>query len=182
MDHSKRSHLIIVCCHSIFTGGDKDSIYLESNWALKSFQRAGASTKGGEHLTFLRHISKGVQLLQQDLDQSLLVFSGGPTDPTHPFLSEARSYFNAMLKLDPAVKNHVYLEELATDSYQNVLFSIITYRKATGAYPRRITLITHAFKEARFRHFHFPAIKWLSNRLHFVGIDPNFISGKVCFC
>ena len=46
--------------------------------------------------------------------------------------------------------NNILLEELATDSYQNLLFSILKHKIATGVYPYHITIVTHEFKRRRF--------------------------------
>jgi hypothetical protein len=69
-------------------------------------------------------------------------------------------------------KGHILLEEEATDSFQNLLFSILLFRKATGRYPRHIRVITHAFKARRFLELHAPTIKWPKNRIQVQGIDP----------
>lgn len=49
-------------------------------------------------------------------------------------------------------------EPHATDSYQNVLFSLLRFRIYTGVYPTRVTVITHEFKRGRFFECHFPAL------------------------
>ena len=41
-----------------------------------------------------------------------------------------------------------------------------------GAYPGRLTIISHAFKKNRFLNYHCRAIKWPLARTNFVGIDP----------
>ena len=46
--------------------------------------------------------------------------------------------------------SNVLIEDLATDSFQNLLFSILKYREATGVYPYHITVVTHDFKKRRF--------------------------------
>ena len=99
-----------------------------------------------------------------------LVLSGGRTHPRITDRSEAASYRDAMLHLtqqddsrDAKDKDRsqsqpipgscdgdVILEEMATDSYQNLLFSIIAFRKVRGVYPKHITIITHDFKRKRF--------------------------------
>ncbi len=60
----------------------------------------------------------------------------------------------------------------ATDSYQNLLFSILHFHTLTSRYPARITLISHAFKRARFLELHCRAIRWPLSKLTYVGIDP----------
>lgn len=64
------------------------------------------------------------------------------------------------------------LEEQATDSFQNLLFSILLFRKATGNYPKQIRVITHAFKAKRFLELHASAIRWPKTRIQVQGIDP----------
>jgi len=64
------------------------------------------------------------------------------------------------------------LEEQATDSFQNLLFSILLFRKATGNYPKQIRVITHAFKAKRFLELHALAIRWPKDRIQVQGIDP----------
>jgi hypothetical protein len=69
-------------------------------------------------------------------------------------------------------KGYILLEEQATDSFQNLLFSILQFRKATGNYPKQIRVITHAFKAKRFLQLHAPAIRWPKERIQCQGIDP----------
>jgi hypothetical protein len=69
-------------------------------------------------------------------------------------------------------KGYILLEEQATDSFQNLLFSILLFRKATGKYPEQIRIITHAFKAKRFLELHAPAIRWPKDRVQVQGIDP----------
>ena len=66
----------------------------------------------------------------------------------------------------------IHAETHATDSYQNLLFSLVLYRHEIGAYPLRLTIISHAFKENRILNYHCKAIKWPLSRTTFVGIDP----------
>ena len=49
-------------------------------------------------------------------------------------------------------------ENRATDSYQNVLFSLVRFKEYAGVYPQRVTVVTHEFKRARFMKCHFPAV------------------------
>lgn len=63
-------------------------------------------------------------------------------------------------------------EPHATDSFQNLLFSILRFHALTATYPTQITLISHAFKRARFLQLHCPAIRWPLAKLTYLGIDP----------
>jgi hypothetical protein len=75
---------------------------------------------------------------------------------------------------------HVVPEIHATDSYQNVLFSLLRFKLYTGAYPSRVTVVTHEFKRRRFMEYHFPAIglipvEWKPEhkpRVAVIGINP----------
>ena len=60
----------------------------------------------------------------------------------------------------------------ATDSFQNLLFSILLFHTLTSNYPIQITLISHAFKRARFLRLHCPAIRWPLAKFAYLGIDP----------
>jgi hypothetical protein len=187
-------NLVIVCCHAIFHPDASSpsfplsSPFDESNWHLAPFQKSNLETgKTGEHETFLGHISAGIDSLTTGAEagKNLLVFSGGATKATLTPLSEARSYYNAALALaiyngqhgggDAAElfdEGRILLEEHATDSFQNLLFSIILFKHTTGHYPKDIRIITHAFKSRRFLDLHSPAISWPPHKIRVQGIDP----------
>lgn len=52
----------------------------------------------------------------------------------------------------------IVAESHATDSFQNVLFSLLRFRLHTGFYPERISVVTHDFKRRRFMECHFPSL------------------------
>jgi hypothetical protein len=62
------AHLIVVCCHGIWLGGESRG-YDESAWLIADFQR-------GETPTFIEHVRAGVELLARDPVNSVLAFSG----------------------------------------------------------------------------------------------------------
>jgi len=104
------------------------------------------------------------------------MFSGGPTKKAAGTLTEAQSYLNLAksndyfsYKIDPAT---VMTEDLATDSYQNVLFSLLRFHQVKQDYPAHMWIVSHDFKKKRFVDLHCHAIKWPRDRLHWVGIDP----------
>ena len=68
--------------------------------------------------------------------------------------------------------DRVSAEIYATDSYQNVLFSILHFHTLTSNYPTHITIISHAFKRGRFLELHCHAIRWPLSQLEYIGIDP----------
>ncbi|KAK3679056.1 hypothetical protein LTR78_001509 [Recurvomyces mirabilis] len=166
--------LIIVCCHATFSGDNMD----ESSWTLQDFQRADTTThKTSEISTFLAHITAGANLYQAS-GEAMLMFSGG--DTTGTAWTEAKGYeriFRTHLPprdLSTPVGGGCQLEERATDSYQNLLFSILRYHELLGRYPEHITIITHAFKQQRFLELHAPAIKWPASRIRVQGINHPF--------
>ncbi|KAF2116430.1 hypothetical protein BDV96DRAFT_480914, partial [Lophiotrema nucula] len=197
-------NLVIVCCHAIFHPDVQNPSFPlhsplnESNWHLAPFQKSEPKTgKPGEHETFLTHINAGLATLMRATDtltwssDTVVVFSGGATKQALTPLSEARSYYHAALadalskgqrgggyarKLFD--KGRILLEENATDSFQNLLFSILLFRQTTGRYPKLLRIITHAFKSKRFLDLHAPAIGWPSDRVRVEGIDPVMSSAE----
>lgn len=177
----------------------------ESNWYLAPFQESDAATgKPGEHETFLAHIQASLDILttganatwREDVpwnqDSTIVVFSGGATKQSLTPLSEARSYYHAALAQELSQghigggrahqlysKGRILLEEQATDSLQNLLFSILLFRQTIGWYPKNIRIITHAFKSRRFLELHAPAIHWPNDRIQVQGIDPVMSSADI---
>lgn len=196
--------LIIVCCHAIFHPDVESpsfplhSPYDEKNWHLAPFQKSNPDTgKPGEQGTFVQHVQAGLDALLLGVDaespvKSILVLSGGATKSSLTSMSESRSYYHAALAQELAQGNFgggrahqafrkgwVLLEEHATDSFQNLLFSILLFRRTTGVYPKRIRVITHAFKAKRFLELHAPAIRWPKERVQVQGIDPVMSSAEL---
>ncbi|KAH6604536.1 hypothetical protein Trco_006243 [Trichoderma cornu-damae] len=177
------SHLIIVCCHSIWNGGPSGGAS-EDEWLIADFQR-------GETATFVEHIKAGIRCLAEDYDNAALVFSGGPTRK-ETSLSEAQSYadvasahnfFNLVSYpqsahfANPSPK--ILIEDRALDSYHNVLFSLTLFRTRFNAWPASITIVSHAFKKPRLVNGHCAAIGFPLGRTAFIGIDPpGMVSGE----
>jgi len=175
------TELVIVCCHAIFNI-ETDDPWNEANWHLKPFQKSNEITsKVSEHFTFISHIQAAAEALRRP--NAFVVFSGGATDRTIPY-TEAQSYamvFSRLYKDNAAVRRGYRWnsETDATDSYQNLLFSIIEFRKRVHHYPNTITVITHAFKSDRFLQLHGPAIRWPQDRLRVLGINPPFSQSEL---
>ena len=159
--------LIIVCCHATYLGDGMDAGD-ESQWLLQDFQRSDPQiAKPSDHETFIHHVITGAFAAENN-KRALLMFSGGTTAQER-VRSEAEGYEQVYMgfygKLYARGYERSALESCATDSYQNLLFSILRFRTLTGRYPRYITVITHAFKEERFLTLHAPAIKWPGHRI-----------------
>ncbi|RHZ48883.1 uncharacterized protein CDV56_103618 [Aspergillus thermomutatus] len=136
--------------------GDDRFGYAKRSKLIEPFQT-------GETPTFTEHVQAGLRALADD-PYGLLVFSGGPTKKDRTDIAEGASYhnlakdndyFSCSSRIDP---DRVIAETNATDSYQNVLFSLLRFRSCVGAYPRKITVVTHEFKRQRFMECHFPAL------------------------
>jgi len=170
------TELVLVCCHAIFNVNTTNP-WNEANWHLKAFQKSDENTsKISEHFTFISHIQAAAESLRRP--NTFVVFSGGATDPAIPY-SEAESYEKVFLDLysknDAVMQGHRWVCEVnAIDSYQNLLFSVIEFRRKVGHYPETINVITHAFKSDRFFKLHGPAIRWHPHRLRVLGINPPF--------
>ncbi|OPB43912.1 SSCRP protein [Trichoderma guizhouense] len=167
------NHLIIVCCHGIWTGGPSNGAN-EDEWLIADFQR-------GETDTFIEHIKAGVRCLAQDYDNAVLAFSGGPTRK-ETTLSEAQSYaniasahgyFNLINSSQDLVNSSkILIEDRALDSYHNVLFSLTLFYARFHSWPASLTIVSHAFKKFRLIDGHCAAIGFPLEKTAFVGIDP----------
>ncbi|KAK5454265.1 hypothetical protein LTS15_006265 [Exophiala xenobiotica] len=196
------NHLIIVCCHAIYTGGSAED---ESNWLIEPFQR-------GETPTYIAHIEAGVRELSRDKEHAILVFSGGATKRDRTDRNEGEGYLAVateknLFNLDtspPSLRQRIFVDRYATDSYQNILLSLVQWplfvqqvlshptsklpslKQSTcgggempkpmpmPAWPTKLTIVSHGFKRARFLELHLPAIAWNREETVFVGIDPPF--------
>lgn len=70
-------------------------------------------------------------------------------------------------------------EEFARDSFENLLFGVCTFQQIAGAYPRIVTVVSWAFKAARF-DLHRAAICFPAIRFRFVGVnEPMDLGGAL---
>jgi len=101
------------------------------------------------------------------------------------------------------LRRRLFLERFATDSYQNILFSLLQFPAfvqtllqtngdgdsgagatanafstpnsgaRSNAFPSKLVIISHEFKRARFENLHLPAMKW-HGQTRYIGINPPF--------
>ena len=160
------------------SGDLQDADHDEKDWFLLEYQKG----KGLPEV-IIAHIKRGIEEADKD-PNSLLVFSGGETRASTGPTTEAASYFNVAdaMKLWPSnpkstVRARTAAEEFATDSFQNLMFSICRFREVTGAYPTKITVISFTFKGPRFQTMHAKALQWPEDRFVYIGIDPPATTG-----
>ena len=86
------THLIMVPCHGTFSGTDGVAQgFNEAYWSLEPFQRG---TDGLLIYSFASHIKVALEMLAEDVEDSIVVFSGGATKNSGGGTrSEAQSYF-----------------------------------------------------------------------------------------
>ena len=133
----------------------------------------------------LAHIRGGIEAAGQD-EESILIFSGGETRSMTGPVNEGTSYYRVADAMNlwtedavssATVRARTTTEEFATDSFQNLMFSICRFREVTGHYPKRITIVSFSFKKKRFVELHAPALRWPSNALEYIGHDPEESTG-----
>uniref|UniRef100_A0A7S2YSI4 DUF218 domain-containing protein n=1 Tax=Entomoneis paludosa TaxID=265537 RepID=A0A7S2YSI4_9STRA len=169
----KARNLIIVAGHSVTTSGHlEDADHDEADWFLLDYQKNRALPQA-----ISLHITAGLQAAHLD-PESLLIFSGGETRPSSGPDTEGSSYFRVTdaMNLWPRnsnVRSRTLAEEFATDSFQNLLFSICRFHEVTGRYPDKITVVSFTFKERRFATMHAEALRWPSSKFFYVGVDPS---------
>ena len=171
---SNAADLVIVTGHAVlnFRSSLNRAGFDDGCWHLLPYQ-----IQRGMPQAIEAHIRAGVAEATANPD-ALLVFSGGETRRDVGPVSEGASYFavsDALSLWGPSsnsVRSRTVTEEYARDSYENVLFSICRFHEITGAYPRHITVISFSFKQRRFEDMHAYALRWPSERLSYIGIDP----------
>jgi hypothetical protein len=76
--------------------------------------------------------------------------------------------------LNSNINIQVGLEEYATDSYQNVLFSICRFYEITQSYPSKITMVGYDFKYNRFMDIIRNSLFLYDNiQFTYIAIKPN---------
>ncbi|GAX11759.1 hypothetical protein FisN_7Lh140 [Fistulifera solaris] len=176
---SSAKNLIIVAGHSVTISGHlEDANQDENDWFLLDYQR-----HRGLPEAIVGHIRAGIAAAQKD-PTSLLVFSGGETRAATGPETEGASYYRVTdaMQLWPSqstVRARTITEDFATDSFENLMFSICRFREVTGSYPDTITVVSFSFKQTRFQTMHAKALRWPPNRFQYIGVDPSASTGFV---
>ncbi|EXJ95589.1 hypothetical protein A1O1_00711 [Capronia coronata CBS 617.96] len=103
----------------------------EANWLIEPFQK-------GETGTYIAHNEAGVRELATAVakgEDALLVFSGGATKLDKTGKSEGEGYLDVAIERNffgletspPTLRRRMFVDRFATDSYQNILCSIIQF-------------------------------------------------------
>lgn len=97
----------------------------------------------------------------------------------------ARDFF-ALETFPPTLRSRTFAEKWATDSYQNILLSLIQFpafrrnvsseqsARLAQPWPDQLMIVSHEFKRARFMELHLPAMAVPSSAASFIGINPLF--------
>jgi hypothetical protein len=148
--HESILNLIIVPGHAVYVGDSPADAYDGTKW-----MGTYAGYKYNDEVTnYVGHIQRGIMLSDRDT-KSVLIFSGGKTRKGTQ-LSEAESYRNLAIQNSwfgaDRVGNKTRIEEYATDSFENLLFSIQLFRllHTTKKYPDKVTVVGLRFKRKRY--------------------------------
>jgi len=175
-------HLVSVVGHAVLdphAESLESADQRESVWHLMDYQRNQNLPQ-----VLVSHIQRGVQEAADD-PQALLVFSGGQTRPEAGPHDEASSYLSVAEHFDwwghtsdvedtrLSVAQRAVTEDFATDSFQNLLFSICRFKEVVGKYPVRITVVGFDFKRDRFASLHRAAIRFPHQNFNYIGINPS---------
>lgn len=177
-------HLIMVAGHAVTMAESLDRA--DSNdgvWFLLEYQR-----RQDMPAALVGHIRRGVEVAAAD-PKSLLVFSGGQTRSEAGPRDEGSSYYRVAEhyrwwgassrkardgQMGLAVAQRTVTEEFATDSFQNLLYSICRFQEVVGHYPRKVTVVSFDFKRQRFAELHRVALRFPRAQFDFVGLQPPF--------
>mmetsp|Transcript_61125 Transcript_61125/g.184793 ORF Transcript_61125/g.184793 Transcript_61125/m.184793 type:complete len:382 (+) Transcript_61125:39-1184(+) len=173
-------HLVLVAGHAVVLADTLDGIDKhDGSWYLEGYQR-GQGLPGA----FVNQIRLGVEAAARD-PRALLVFSGGQTRSAAGPRDEGSSYYRVAEhyrwwgRAQPAgaaagipVSQRAVTEDFATDSFQNLLFSLCRFKEVVGHYPSRVTVVSFDFKRRRFEELHRSALRIPRARFSFLGSQP----------
>lgn len=116
---TKKTHLIIVPCHSVWKHDiiHNSSInlgHLAEHWFLAPFQ-----FEGNDHLAFIKHGLKAIQTaLHANSNESIVVFSGSQTKKQARCMSEAQSYYLLIHRLISKFQDYEFnIQEVFEDEF-----------------------------------------------------------------
>ncbi|KAL4517833.1 hypothetical protein Ndes2526B_g02233 [Nannochloris sp. 'desiccata'] len=161
-------NLIIVACHSVYTGLDFKHPESQSSWLLLDYQKVPGQTQ-----SFLEHIKLGIKQAAAD-PEAMLMFSGGKTRKEAGPRAEGLGYWlvaeaNGWFGHQAAVRERAFTEDHARDSFENLLFGLCRFYELTGHYPASVVVVSYDFKRERFSELHRAALRWPMHRFDFVG-------------
>lgn len=201
------NHLIIVAGHSVTISGHlEDADIDENDWMLLDYQKhvglpnviilhikAGIQTAAHDPKSLLifsggqtrantgpeseassyYRVADAMQLwtLYHNKDNNDTINNNNASDNTNEETNNITSISSS------SVRARTITEEYATDSYENLLFSICRFYEITKQYPTKITMISYTFKEYRFRNLHINAIQYPISQFYYIGIDPDASTG-----
>jgi len=162
-------NLIIVACHSVYTGLDFKHPEAQSSWLLLDYQK----DVPGQTQSFLEHIKLGIKQAAAD-PEAMLMFSGGKTRKEAGPRAEALGYWlvaeaNNWFGHQGAIRERAFTEDHARDSFENLLFSLCRFYELTGHYPASVVIVSYEFKRERFSELHRAALRWPMHRFDYVG-------------
>lgn len=87
-----------------------------------------------------------------------------------------------------SLEKRTLVEEWSTDSFQNVLFSLIAFQQRVAeiskaspriggmdrTQPKNLVIVAHEFKRRRFIDLHVRALKFPRERVELIGVDPDW--------
>jgi len=177
---SSLNHLVVVAGHAVAVAESLDSAdWQDDVWYLMDYQRNQDLPK-----VLVSHIEHGVHVAAQD-NQALLVFSGGQTRSGAGPRDEGSSYYRVaehyswwghaatgLGESELLINQRTVTEDFATDSFQNLIFSICRFHEVVGSYPERITVVGFEFKRQRFENLHRAAIRFPRSQFRYFGVQP----------
>ncbi|RNF26961.1 uncharacterized protein Tco025E_00827 [Trypanosoma conorhini] len=172
--------LIMVPGHGVLKSLSASDWKNQSNWSFEKHQlRDGVVLP----FCFASHIRRALVLLKKQLNSSIIIFSGGQTSASAGPRSEALSYyilaeetnlfglFNSAAQVRSVLENHVFTEEFARDSFENLLFSIARFYEVTRHFPDSIIVVGWKHKRERFVKYHREALRYPAEKFSYIGLD-----------
>ncbi|KAG8340429.1 hypothetical protein TRVL_08742 [Trypanosoma vivax] len=172
--------LIIVPGHGVLNTLNASEWRKQERWCMEPHQlRDGVIMP----LCFASHIRRALEVLKENIESSILIFSGGQTCRWSGPRSEGLSYylvaeetnlfglFGSAASVKRVLLERIFAEEFARDSYENLLFSIARFYEIIGGFPEKIVVVGWKHKERRFTMYHRKAIRFPAGKFEYIGLD-----------